>query len=86
VTVDDQNNHVIGNVLVNGTWSTQVNNATTNCTTSSGQTKGMCPMSDGIPKNMSQPSVTFTVSSLSLAGYTYWPAANSLVSITVPAP
>lgn len=88
VTVDDQNNQTVGSVAVTGTWSTQVNNFSTNCTTAnSGAGKGTCSVSDGITKQMSQPTVTFTVSSLSLTGgYVYWPAANKVVSITVPAP
>jgi hypothetical protein len=88
ITVHDSNEGATSGALVEGTWSGGATGGAF-CTTDA---NGQCSVTKGNLK-FSVPSVTFTVDSVSLAGYSYAPAANhdpdvdsDGTSITVSAP
>ncbi len=71
IFVEDQNGQPLQNVSVTGSWSGG-DPATASCTS---DLSGQCTVTDnGLSK--SEKSVSFTVTSLSLAGYTYAPGDN----------
>ncbi|HZD57295.1 MAG TPA: right-handed parallel beta-helix repeat-containing protein [Anaerolineales bacterium] len=71
VTVHDGNHNPLAGVVVSGAWSGGFT-GTAQCLTSS---QGLCSLASGAIQNRDK-SVTFVVSSLSLADYTYTPADN----------
>lgn len=82
ITVDNQKGQKIGSVVVTGTWSAAI--PASNCPTAgSGNGKGTCSVTSN---PISASAVTFSVSNLSLLGYTYEPSQNLATSITVNAP
>jgi protocatechuate 3,4-dioxygenase beta subunit len=71
ITVHDQNENPMTNATVSGTWSGGANGSDSCITTSSGQ----CSIEKkNIKSNVG--NVTFVVDSVTLAGYSYAPAAN----------
>jgi fibronectin type 3 domain-containing protein len=84
VTVRDQNNALIGNVQVNGVWDRNgAGIGTASATTSSG---GAAALSSAKVKASPGDIFRFTVTNLSLAGYTYNPGANTETSDSAVAP
>jgi hypothetical protein len=88
ITVHDQNETPLANAVVAGTWSDGATGGA-ECTTDG---SGQCSVSKGNLK-FDVTSVTFTVDGVTLAGYSYAPAANhdpdgdsDGTAITVPAP
>ena len=77
-SVKDANDAPVTGVVVSGAWSNGFTGTGT-CTTGS---TGTCSITSGSMK-LTVPSVLFTVTNLSLTGYTYNPAANAVSSITV---
>lgn len=91
ITVVDGSNPAVplNNVVVTGTWSTSGGGAVTSCTTG---TNGQCPnsgskqLSSGNLSTTSVSSVTFTVTSVTLSGYIWYPPADTADSVTVTFP
>ena len=84
VTVRDQNNTPIGNVQVNGVWDRNgAGIGTASATTSGG---GAAALSSAKVKASSGDVFRFTVTNLSLAGYTYTAGANTETSDSAVAP
>jgi len=78
VSVADQNGNPVQGVAVSGNWSNGAN-GTGSCTTDAG---GQCTTSkNSLKSNVA--SVTFTVSSLALTGYSYDSGANVLSSVVI---
>ncbi len=77
-TVKDANGALISGVVVSGAWSNGYTGTGT-CTTGA---TGTCSITSGSMKS-TVPSVTFTVTNLAAAGFTYTPTANVVNSITV---
>jgi len=76
ITVLDQDNAAVSGVVVTGAWS-GAKTGTVTCTTG---TAGTCSVT---ASNMTDTSVTYTVTNLAKDGYTYIPDANLKTSITV---
>lgn len=72
ITVKDQDGVFVSGAVVNGAWSAGVTGTGT-CTTGS---TGTCTITSTGMK-LTVPSVTFTVTGVSLSGFTYDPAANT---------
>ena len=77
-TVKDANGALISGVVVSGAWSNGYTGTGT-CTTGA---TGTCSITSGSMKS-TVPSVTFTVTNLAAAGFTYTLTANVVNSITV---
>jgi hypothetical protein len=75
VRVVDANGTSVAGVVVNGIWGSSVSTSTTSCTTDAA---GSCQVEDGYSQLLgsSQKSESFTVTGLTLSGYTYDSAAN----------
>jgi hypothetical protein len=71
ITVHDANENLLSGVTVSGAWGSGTS-GTGSCTTGA---DGTCSITSSTIAN-SQTSVSFTVSDLSLSGYTYDPSAN----------
>jgi subtilisin len=76
ITVDDQSLATVFHTTVTGTWS---NGGRGNSTATTG-TNGMCTVS---LNNLTSSSVTFTVTGVTAAGYTYDPSSNNLKSAVI---
>ena len=71
ITVHDGNHSPVANVSVSGSWSNGTNGSGS-CTTNS---SGQCTINKNRLRNNIS-SVTFTMTSVTLAGYTYSAGAN----------
>lgn len=78
VKVVDQDGMIVSGAVVNGAWSAGATGTGT-CTTG---TTGTCTITSPSMK-LTVSSVTFSVTGLSLSGYTYEPAANVTTVITI---
>jgi type II secretory pathway pseudopilin PulG len=78
IYVQDANKSAVSGVTVTGSWSPNVSTADLFCTTDS---VGKCQVKDGYFEMLdsSVKSATFTVSGLSMAGYTYDPGSNTTI-------
>jgi PKD repeat protein len=76
VTINDNNGKPVAGATVNGTWSGAVSGSASGTTS----TTGMASMTSSRTK--SSGSITFTVTGVSLSGYTYVPANNAVTSAT----
>jgi len=87
VYVEDSSGVGVAGVLVSGSWADPISTTTNTCTTNA---SGYCSVVDGTPGRLSanDKSETFTVSNLSMTGYTYDPTVNSpsSASFTVAQP
>lgn len=72
ITVHDNNEAPLADVIVNGAWSGGFSGSAS-CKT---DTSGQCKMTSGRINDNQQGSVSFTVDDLSLASYSYQPADN----------
>jgi len=76
VTVRDAGNQLVGGVVVAGFWSGSNSTGPSSCTTgTTGALLGVCTITRIVSSRTG--IVTYTVSSLTKAGYTYVPGANS---------
>ena len=79
ITVYDSGDFPVANVTVTGNWTgASFNGGSNTCVTDS---SGQCSVSTGNMKN--DPSVTYTVTDLTGAGYIYDAGTNVVTSITV---
>ena len=80
ITVRDGGGAAVPNALVSGGWTV---GAADTCTTNSA---GTCTATSDNLNRRNLPSVTFAVSGVTRAGYTYTPSANVVTSIVVQRP
>jgi PKD repeat protein len=80
ITVRDGTGAVLPNAVVSGDWTVGTSDT---CTTGPA---GSCTVTSDNLNRRNAPSVTFMVTGVTRAGYTYIPAANAVTSIVVPRP